>query len=55
MTGPPGPVVMRLEHGPESVDRVGPVLTQAGIRLGQPVGVLVGEKSGMSTTDAATA
>ena len=55
MTGPPGPVVIRLEHGPESVDRVGPVLTQAGIRLGQPVVVLVGGASGMSTADAATA
>ena len=55
MTSPPGPVVIRLEHGPESVDRVGPVLTQAGIRLGQPVVVLVGGASGMSTADAATA
>ena len=55
MTGPRGPVVIRLDDGPESVDQVGPVLIRAGIQLGKPVVVLVGGASGMSTADTATA
>jgi len=55
MISRPGPVVIRLEDGPESADQVGPLLARAGIRLGQPVVVLVGGASGMSTADVATA
>ena len=55
MTGPLGPVVIRLEDSPQNIDQVGPVLTQAGIRLGKPVVVLVGGASGMSPAYAATA
>src|SRR5262245_54068396 len=49
----PGPVVIHLEAGPDSAEQIGRALTQAGIRLGQPVVVLVGGASGISTADAA--
>ena len=55
MTGSLGPVVIHIDEGPDSADRIGPALTQAGIPLGMPVVVLVGGASGMSAADAATA